>query len=167
VEDRFATLSLEILKVERIPDGSRPIAKLLQDWGLGKQPQEVLWVISYDASGSFRTVVEVARGGHTEMEVHIPSLLTAVLATGAGVFTVAHNHPIPITPLPSVSDHNMNHAIMAAANACGLVYEESLIVCPTQEYFSFRDAGLILPAPRGGGRPLNVKKAASATRRSQ
>lgn len=171
MEDRFARLDLTILKTERIPDGSRPIAKLLQDWGLGKQPQECLWVVAYDATGAIRTVIEVARGGHTELDVHLPSLLTAVLATGSGIFTVAHNHPMAgglASVMPSLADHDLNHAIMAAANACGLVYEEHIIVGPSDVYFSFVDAGLLKPAPRGGGPQLDVKraKAAAATRRN-
>ncbi|MEO6326086.1 MAG: JAB domain-containing protein, partial [Thermoanaerobaculia bacterium] len=100
MEDRYATLQLEILKTDRIPDGSRNIAKLLQDWGFGKQPQECFWVISTDAAGHIRTVVEVARGGHAEVEIHIPAVLTAVLVSGGTVFSAAHNHPT-ISVMPS------------------------------------------------------------------
>lgn len=163
MEDRLARLNLEIIKAEQIPDGSRSVAKLLQDWGLGKQPQECMWVIAYDNIGTIRTVIEVARGTHTSLEVHIPSVLTAVLATGSGVFTTAHNHPQPGNVTPSQADYKMNQALMDAANACGLVYEEHLIVCPTAEYYSFVDAGLLIPASRGGGKPF--KRAASSQRK--
>jgi DNA repair protein RadC len=168
IDERFARLSLEIIKTAWLEEGSRPLAKLVQDWGLGKQPQECLWVIAYDAAGGLRTIMEVARGGHTELQVDLPSLLTAVLVTGAEVFSVAHNHPVPESVAPSVSDGALNHAIMNAANICGLIYEEHVIVCPTKEYFSFRDAGLIKPAPRGGLDQLDVTKAAAAkTRRTR
>lgn len=68
--------------------------------------------------------------------------------------------------MPSRADHDMNMKVMEAANACGLHYEENLIVCPTDEYFSFVDAGLLIPAPRGGGQALNVGRAHPAVRRS-
>lgn len=152
IEDRFARLNLEITKVERLPAGSRPIAKLLQDWGLGKQPQECFWVIAIDKAGHIRTVVEVARGAEAEQEVHIPAVLTAVLAVGASTFMVAHNHP-GITVLPSRADHALTLSIMEAANACGLSFEEHIIVGPTDEYYSFVDGGLLIPYPRGLDRP--------------
>ena len=164
--DRYATLQLEILKTEKLPGDSRSVAKLCQDWGLGKQPQEVLWVIAYDLNSNIRTVIEVARGGHSEMYVSIPNVLTAVLTTGAIAFTLAHNHPA-LGLLPSVSDHNLNLAIMEAANAVSLIYEEHLIVGPSDEYFSFVDAGLLKPASRGGGKPVNLKRAAAQARSGQ
>jgi DNA repair protein RadC len=161
--DQLAVLRLDIVKVEKLPQGSRSVAKLCQDWGLGKEPQEVLWVIAYDLNSNIRTVVEVARGGHSELYVHIPSVLTAVLATGAIAFTLAHNHPA-ISVVPSVSDHDLSLKVMEAANTVGLIYEEHIIVGPTDEYFSFVDAGLIIAGPRGGGKPVNLKRAAAAAR---
>jgi DNA repair protein RadC len=160
-EDRFATLELRFHKIERLPSGSRSIAKLCQTWGLGAQPQEAMWVISYDLNGNIRTVLEVARGGHSDMEIHIPSVLTAVLCSGSIAFTLAHNHPA-LSVAPSVSDQNLSLSIMEAANACSLIYEEHLIVCPTDEYFSFVEAGLLRAAPRGGGKELNLKSHISA-----
>lgn len=157
IEDRFAKLNLEILKVQSLPDGSRPIARLLQDWGLGKEPQECFWVIAVDVVGHIRTVVEVARGGHDRQEVHIPSVMTAVLSVGASSFTVAHNHP-SIDIRPSVPDGVVTHTIMDAANACGLSFEEHLIIGPTPTYFSFVDAGLLIPLGRGGAPALEVSK---------
>ncbi len=147
IEDRFARLDLIIEKVERLPSGSRPIAKLLQDWGLGNQPQECFWVIAVDLNGNIRTAIEVGRGGEGEQVVHVPAVLTAVLAVGASTFTVAHNHPA-LTVLPSRADVALTNALVTAANACGLSLEEHIIVGPTAEYYSFVDGGLLIPVPR-------------------
>ena len=159
----FSRVHLEVLKQQSFPEKPAQITALLTEWGLSTQTQECVWVISTDANGHLRTVVEVARGAHSEVNVHLPSLLTAVLASGGVVFTVAHNHPTG-TALPSTTDGQLNQAIMAAANVCGLIYEEHVIVEPGGKYFSFRDSGLLIPAPRGGGRPLDLKRAASRSR---
>ena len=152
-------MSLELLKVERFPEGSRPIAKLLQDWGLGRQPQECFWVIAVDVAGHIRTVIEVAKGNEYSQQVSIPDVMRAVFMSGASTFTVAHNHPA-ISVLPSTADGDLTNAMMAAANACGLSFEEHIIVGPTDQYFSFVDAGLLIPAKRGGGPQMRLKKAA-------
>lgn len=161
--DQYVQLRLEVLKTERLPVGARNVVQLLDDWGFTKEPQECLWVIAYDAQEHLRTVVEVSRGGHAEMHVHIQPLLTAVLNAGAIAFTIVHNHPT-LTPAPSMTDWDLTQKVMAASDACGLVLEEHLIITPTGEYYSFREAGLILPlATPVGGKPL---RAATRKRKS-
>lgn len=54
--------------------------------------------------------------------------------------------------------------VMDAANACGLVFEQHLIVAATGEYFSFRDAGLVVPVKRMGGKLAKLPKAARTGR---
>lgn len=158
--ERYARLNLEVLKVKRVPTHSRRLADLLIEWGLHTQPQECFWVIAHDANGNIHTVVEVARGAHTGVEVHLPSLLSAVLMSGSEAFAVAHNHPT-LNSLPSLSDHDLTHKVMDAANACGLMFEEHVIVEPGGDFYSFRDSGLLIPASRNGG-PLDAVKAAPA-----
>lgn len=159
LEDRYARVTLEVMKIERVaPSGA--LLQLLHRWGLHTQPQECFWVIATDAAGNVRTVVETARGGHAEVAVHVPSVMTAVLTAGGVVFAVAHNHPT-LSPWPSVEDQDLTHAMMDAANACGLVFEDHVVVEPGGTHFSFRDAGLIVPAPRGGGLPLAVPRRSS------
>jgi hypothetical protein len=65
-------------------------------------------------------------------------------------------------PDPSISDWNLTQMVMTAANTCGLVLEEHLIVTPTGDFFSFKDAGYIAPFKIGGA-PLKTK--AASTRR--
>lgn len=156
--DKYAEIELKIRKTERFPVGSRPIAKLLQDWGLGRQMQECLWVVAVDKVGYIRTVVEVGRGMEATQEINIPAVLTAVLTVGASTFMVAHNHP-GLSVLPSAADDQMTRAMMRAANACGLSFEEHIIVGPTDEYFSFVEAGLLIPVERGTDRPRRKRAA--------
>lgn len=156
----FSEVHLKILRKQKLPSQPWVIAKLLEEWGLSTMTQECVWVIATDANGNIRTVIEVSRGGHAQVDVHIPSVMTAVLSAGATVFTLAHNHPTG-NALPSVEDQNLTHKVMEAANACGLVFEEHIIVEPSGGSFSFVEHKLLIPAPRGGGKPLDIKRAAS------
>jgi len=160
----FAEVHLKVVRKQKLPSQPTAIARLLTEWGLSTMTQECIWVIATDANGHIRTVVEVARGGHADVELHIPSVMTAVLAAGATVFTLAHNHPTG-NPNPSVDDQDLTHKVMEAANACGLVFEEHIIVEPSGGSFSFVENKLLIPAPRGGGRPLSIKRAASGENR--
>lgn len=164
MEDRLARLELVIDRIEHLPAESRDIVGLLQDWGLGRQPQECLWAVAYDAGGAVRTVFEVNRGAHAQLHVDIPSILSSVLMTGSRCFTIAHNHPV-IDAAVSQQDVDLTHEVMAAANACGLIFEDHIVVWPTGHYFSFADAGLLEPAPRPIGRPARSKAASNARRK--
>lgn len=156
--DQYVQIRLDVLKTERLPTGSRNVVQLLHDWGFTKEPQECLWVIAYDANAHLRNVVEVSRGGHADMMVDLQPLLTAVLALGAIQFTIVHNHPT-LNPSPSQADWTLTQMILTAGNACGLVLEDHLIVTPTGDYYSFRDAGLILPPAKPlGGAPLKTTR---------
>lgn len=142
--DRFAAVELRIDKEQ---PSAVDLNTLLGDWGLTDSSQERLWVISYDGIQQVRTVTEVAVGGYHSLDVPLPPLLTAVLLAGTDRFLVAHNHPTSDIS-PTMHDVDMVHTIMAAANAAGLYFEDSLIVGPgTDTMFSFAEHGLLIPAP--------------------
>jgi hypothetical protein len=136
----FARLHLEVEKSEVLP--VRGAADLVKRHGLHTQPQECFWAIANDAAGNVRTIMEVARGNHDTVELDIPSLFTVILATAAPAFSVAHNHPT-MSVLPSAADIDLTHRVMDAANVLGLLFEDHVIVEPSGERFSFREAGLI------------------------
>jgi DNA repair protein RadC len=90
-------------------------------------------------------VSEIALGGYHEVDVPIPALLTAVLLAGTDRFQIAHNHPSGDVS-PTMYDVDMVHTIMGAANSAGMYFEDSLIVGPRAETYSFLANGLIVPA---------------------
>lgn len=159
IETQLARVHLEVAYKRHVP--TKGIVALVKEHGLHTQPQEAFWVIANDRAGNLYTIVEVARGSSFDVSVHLPALLTAVLAAGADTFSVAHNHPTQ-SALPSQADYQLTHDIMEAANACGMVFEEHVIVEPGGDSFSFRDAKLILPPTKTGrGKPLNLNRAAA------
>ena len=160
----FAEVHLKITRRQHLPSKPTAIAKVLGEWGLSTMTQECVWVIATDENGNIRTVVEVARGFHSRVDVHIPSVMTAVLAAGAVHFTLAHNHPTG-DPNPSVDDQDLTFKILEAANACGLTLEDHIIVEPNGGSFSFIEHGVFIGAPKNTTRAMNVRRAASGGNR--
>lgn len=142
-----AELRLETLaeKEESFPEYLNDVPRMLQGWGLHKEPVECVWVIAYDAQMTIKTVVEISRGTHTRSEVHIPTVMAAVLTAGCERFMLAHNHPTKRLQ-PSKGDRDITRKIMAAANACGLFFEDHIIITPNGKWLSFTQRGIIKPA---------------------
>jgi DNA repair protein RadC len=142
---RRASLRLEITHDdERLPGDVRSIPKLFMSWGLHKEPQECMWIVAYDATLTVRTVIEIARGTHVKVDVHLPTLLAGVLTSGSERFMLVHNHPSnDITP--SDGDKLLTTQVQTAASACGLYLEDHFIICPNGKWMSFVQRRLLTP----------------------
>lgn len=142
---QFASVRLDIDKVGPTSIDMPDI--LFEVGGLHDAVQEVMWVIPYDSLMQVRTIVEVARGGYHSVEIPIPAVLSAVLLAGTDRFMVAHNHSTgDVTP--TTIDVDLTAKIMAAANSCGMFFEDHLIIGPRKEFYSFAESGLLIPAPQ-------------------
>jgi len=119
------------------------IIELFERWGLSKEPQECIWVVAYDAELTVRTIVEVARGSHVKANLHLPTMLAAILTTGCERFILVHNHPSN-NPSPSKGDIELTRVVMEAANAAGLYFEDHIIVTPNRGFRSLRVKGIIV-----------------------
>lgn len=137
-------MRLHILYDEDLPGDFHDVPRLFQSWGLHREPQECVWVVAYDANMTVRNVIEVSRGTHTRSEVHIPTVMAAVMTAGCERFILVHNHPSKRLA-PSKGDKVLTEQIMAAANACGLYLEDHIILTPNGKYYSFADRGLLIP----------------------
>lgn len=133
------------LTVERELPSAINIPTLLAESGFASETQEVMWVIPYDSIMQVRSVIEVARGGYHSMEVPVPAVLTAVLAAGTDRFVIAHNHSTGDV-VPTTVDIDLTRKVMAAANTCGLFFEDHIIVGPSGEEFSMAENGILVPA---------------------
>jgi len=144
---RQAQLELRITQdEEHLPEDARGLGPLMKRWGLSASPQECMWVIVYDSMLAVRTVMEVARGAHITVDLHLPTMLSAVLTAGCERFMLVHNHPNG-TVTPTVADFQLTLDVMEAANACGLYFEDHIIVSPSGKTYSFVDSGFLKPAP--------------------
>jgi DNA repair protein RadC len=148
VQDRFATVHLNIERTETLPN-PRGMTHLFREWKLGTATQESFWVLAYDAAMNVRTLVEICRGTYATVGVHLPSLFSAVLLSGSDRFVVVHNHPTNDTT-PTKADIDTTKAVMAGANPLGLYFEDHFIIGPTAKAFSFAASKLLVPAPYTG-----------------
>jgi hypothetical protein len=143
---KYATIHLTIER-ELPPAGSLP--DQLRKMGLSDQTQEACWVIAYDSSQGIRTVVEVARGNYHEIDVSLPAVLSVPLLAGCDRFQIAHNHPTS-DPAPTVLDVDLTRQVLAAANTCGLYFEDHIILAPGFNYYSFFESGRLGPGRKVG-----------------
>lgn len=142
---RHAQLQLDIIrKGPQVPRTMSGLAKLVHDWGFTKQPQECIWVVAYDGDLNVRTVIEVARGSHAVVSLHLPTMLAAVMTTGCDRFMLIHNHP-NMRIQPSHNDIDLTAQVMAAANTCGLHFEDHMVVTPDGRWLSMANEGIIDP----------------------
>jgi DNA repair protein RadC len=146
--DQWATVHLNIEKMEALPN-RRGMTALFRSWNLHTATQESFWVLTYDAAMNIRTLVEICKGTYATVGVHLPSLFSAVLLSGADRFVVVHNHPTNDTS-PTSADIETTRAIMAGANPMGLYFEDHFIIAPTAKTFSFAASKLLVPAPYTG-----------------
>jgi len=140
---RKASLRLEVGREDvHLPGMLEDIPTLFERWGLNKEPQECIWVVAYSADLAVRNVVEVARGSHIKSNLHLPTMLAAVLTAGCERFLLVHNHPSN-DPTPSKGDIELTKVVMEAANAAGLYFEDHFILAPSGRFRSFRLQGMM------------------------
>lgn len=141
---RFASLGLQI---EQELPSLADVPDILFEASLHNHPQEAFWVITYDSIMQIRTIIEIARGGYHSVDIPMPGILSAVFTAGTDRFIVAHNHSSGDVK-PTTIDVDLTGKVMAAANVCGLFFEDHLILGPRGEVFSFADEGMIIPSPK-------------------
>ena len=118
-----------------MPESYEEIAEMMDHWGLSKSPQEVGWVLATDPDRRIRTLVEVSRGSVQGMDVHIPSVLQAVLLSGSDRWAYIHNHPSG-NPAASAVDLDLMETLREASELCGLYLEDGLVLTSDPNRFS-------------------------------
>ena len=85
----------------------------------------------------------MARGSYNDVVVSISAILSAVLVAGTDRFLVVHNHPSGDVE-PSEMDVKLAQKIATAANACGLTFEDHVIIGPPDRYYSMVVSGIMV-----------------------
>lgn len=150
VGQRFAALQLTHLELrvdeKKYFKTEREAVDLILETGMHKETQETFWCLAYGPLLNVATLFEVNRGMYAYVDLHMPSLMGGVLASGAERFWLAHNHP-SLSAQPSPADIHLTQEVMAAANTLKLHFEDHVILVPDGSYFSFARAGLLVPDP--------------------
>ncbi len=120
--------------------------KVFQSTGMHKASQETFWVLAFGPLLNIGTLFEVNRGMTAYVDLHMPSLIGGVLASGCERFWLAHNHP-SLSLIASPGDRLVTKEVMDAANLVKLHFEDHLILEPNGGYMSFAKEGLLLTDP--------------------
>jgi len=156
VRDIYAQLELRIIKEEYWSKVPRTCVELLDDWGLSRAPQETGYVVAFDGMRNVRTVIEVARGSAGTLDIHIPTVLRAVLLSGGERFVFVHTHPTG-NAMPSPADTSTTEVLSRAAAQVGLIMEDHIITTPKRDvYCSYAEQGLYIPPDHKEGYEVTV-----------
>lgn len=108
---------------------------------LAGQPQEVFVVLALDARHRLLTLVDVAKGSATSVEVHPREVFSPLVRERAAAGIVAHNHPSG-DPEPSSDDRELTQRLLQVGRVLGIPLLDHLIVGHGR-YVSFADRGLL------------------------
>lgn len=103
--------------------------------------QEVFLVVLLDARHRIRSIVQVAQGSLTHVEVHPREVFSAAVRASAAAIIVAHNHPSG-DPEPSHEDTCLTQRLKSAGDVLGIPLLDHIVIAD-QGYVSFADRQLV------------------------
>lgn len=142
---RYTHLELRVDKTEYFTTELEAV-ELFQRTRMHKASQETFWALGFGSLLNIATLFEVNKGLYAYVELHMPSLIGGILASGSERFWLAHNHP-SLDLRASPADIELTKEVMAAANLMKLHFEDHLILTPDGNYASFQKLGLLETDP--------------------
>ena len=110
---------------------------------MSKEDTEIGVVLMLDVQLNIRGAAEVSRGERDTTLVPIPDILRVALVDGANAITFVHNHPTGDSA-PSDADKSVAIELYNACQQVGILLMDMIIIGGRgDEYFSFRDQGLL------------------------
>jgi len=122
-----------------VPSTLDGFGTLVRQLAIGQHPAEEVWVAAVDGS-QIRAISMTARGQYHAVQVALPAILAVPLLAGCAQLTVLHTHPSSVLT-PSAEDIELTRLVAAAANTCGLLLADHLIVARDGRMASLRRLG--------------------------
>lgn len=122
---------------------SKDAFQILKDnWKVGLiQFTEEFKVILLNSANRVLGIVDIARGGKDYVPVDMKLIFSIALKASASKIILAHNHPSG-TLAPSLADKQLTQKSIEAAKVLDIEICDHIIISD-EEYFSFRDDGLM------------------------
>lgn len=108
---------------------------------IGDNATEELVIVALDGKNRVLATATVAMGGIHSVSCSAADVLRAVLLLGASGFVLAHNHPSG-DPTPSNEDVRFTEKVSEAAEVCGLMLVDHLVIA-SDGYVSMLECGLL------------------------
>ena len=125
----------------RLADSARPMAAIFHSV-IGDADREHFTVAALDARRHVIGVQVVSVGTLSASLVHPREVFKPAILLNAAAIVVCHNHPSGDTS-PSSEDREATRRLSRAGELLGIPVADHIILGRGQEFFSFRDAGLL------------------------
>jgi DNA repair protein RadC len=134
----------------------REAARILSPF-IADQPVELVGVACLSTRHRLLAWHIASRGTRDATPISIPDVFVPACVTpGTTAVIVVHNHPSG-DPAPSQDDVLLTARLRVAGDVLEIALLDHLIVGEDMRYFSFREAGLLGPAPAAAPRPTVVR----------
>jgi DNA repair protein RadC len=134
----------------------REAARILSPF-IADQPVELVGVACLSTRHRLLAWHIASRGTRDATPISIPDVFVPACVTpGTTAVIVVHNHPSG-DPAPSQDDVLLTARLRVAGDVLEIALLDHLIVGEDTRYFSFREAGLLGPAPAAAPRPTFVR----------
>ena len=112
------------------------------------RPAESFYVMTVNNRLNLITWREVTRGLVDRSLVHAREVFRGAILDNASAVLLVHNHPGGDTA-PSPEDVRVTRMLVSAGDIIGIKILDHIIIGPTPDFFSFREAGLLDSSPKG------------------
>lgn len=126
---------------DRIVDCAKAAAAIVRAV-VGDADRENFVVVALDARRRAIGVQIVSVGTLSASLVHPREVFKPAILLGAAAIVVSHNHPSG-DPAPSAEDKECTRRLVRAGELMGIPVADHVIIGAGEEFFSFREGGLI------------------------
>jgi DNA repair protein RadC len=106
------------------------------------QEKEHFWMAVLTTKNTIKAIELVSLGTLNASLVHCRELFRFAILTGAHSIVTIHNHPSGDTS-PSGEDQSLTRRILEAGHLLGIELLDHVIIGPPDQYYSFKQTGLI------------------------
>lgn len=124
-------------RLERLTSPDLINEMLCECFRLDKKTEEFVYLLAMDPKCKVICMFEIAHGGMSEANLHMPSIFQRVMLCGASSMVIVHNHPSGDST-PSQTDRIIYKKIKQLSDLIEVNLLDFIIVGAT--YYSFRES---------------------------
>lgn len=109
---------------------------------IGNCDREVLILIAMNVKSEPNLMQTISIGTLSGSFLHPREVFKAAILSNAASIILAHNHP-SLCVDPSEEDKKVTERINEASKIMGITFIDHIIVCDSEEYYSFKENGYL------------------------
>lgn len=122
-------------------DNPQKMANIIREtYHAERLPEEHVYLMAFDVKLHLIGIFELSHGTGRESVLSPGQIMQRLFLCGAGVFSIAHNHPSGDV-IPSKEDDRLTERIAKVAKICGIDFCDHLIIAGAHKnkYYSYRE----------------------------